>query len=143
VAEGSIEEVIRRGKLYRDAGADIVFPEGLLSIEEIKRCGDEIGGPILYNMTGISPVVTREDLARMNVAVVFAGNALRASLVAMIENFRRLHDEGYAYLKHAPNLNLHEFAGFPEVMQWENEFLPPETQEARYIDSLGFAPQPR
>lgn len=140
VAGGTVEDVIARGKMYKDAGADVIFPEALVTSEELAWCGEEIGGPLLYNMGGHSPILSREELRRMNVGIVFAGNSFVPALSAIDQSFRRLHDEGLSYLESAPVFNVHELAGFPEVMALENELLPSEDQLARYEDSVGYKP---
>ena len=65
-----IEETIRRSKAYIDAGADMIFPEGLSSKEEFVRVAKELkgyggkGGPfLLANMTefGKTPIISLKE----------------------------------------------------------------------------------
>ena len=39
-----VDETIRRAKLYVEAGADMIFPEGLKSAEEFERVAKELKG---------------------------------------------------------------------------------------------------
>ena len=61
-----IEETISRSKMYIDAGADMIFPEGLSNKEEFKIVADALknygpkGGALLMaNMTefGKTPII--------------------------------------------------------------------------------------
>ena len=36
------ESAIRRAKIYKDAGADVVFPDALASADEFRRFADEL-----------------------------------------------------------------------------------------------------
>mgnify|MGYP000922428662 CR=1 FL=1 len=85
-----IEETITRSKLYIDAGADMIFPEGLESAEEfahvaqaLKGYGPKVrwrilgliqkGGPfLLANMTefGKTPYLTVDEFASMGYSCV-------------------------------------------------------------------------
>ena len=50
-AAESLDEAIRRGRLYRSAGADIVFPDALRSAEEFRSFANGVGGMLMANMT--------------------------------------------------------------------------------------------
>ena len=48
---GTMDKAIDRLNSYLDAGADIVFADGLISKEEVKRMTKEVDGPTLYHPT--------------------------------------------------------------------------------------------
>lgn len=87
-AEG-LEGVISRGLAYKDAGADMLFPEALTSLEEFEEVARRVQIPILANMTewGKTPLFTVEQLAEAGVAIAlyplsaFRAMSLAASLV--------------------------------------------------------------
>jgi len=91
-----IEETIKRSKLYIDAGADMIFPEGLKSKEEFELVAKELkgygkkGGPfLLANMTefGKTPYITLEEFAKMGYhCVIYPVSTLRIAMKA-IDNF--------------------------------------------------------
>jgi methylisocitrate lyase len=67
-----IEETIRRSRLYIDAGADMIFPEGLCSKEEFALVAKELREShskvmLLANMTefGKTPYITLEEFKSM------------------------------------------------------------------------------
>ena len=49
LAVHGIEEAIRRGNLYRETGADLIFIEAPQTIEDMKRINREINAPTLAN----------------------------------------------------------------------------------------------
>lgn len=59
-----LDEAIRRGQLYRKAGADIIFVESPESIDEMARIADEIDAPLVANMVvgGRTPLLSARQL---------------------------------------------------------------------------------
>jgi len=72
-----LEEAIRRGKLYAQAGADIVFVESPESYEEVKRIAAEIDAPVLFNNVegGRSPFLSAQELREAGVKLTIYPNA--------------------------------------------------------------------
>jgi 2-methylisocitrate lyase-like PEP mutase family enzyme len=60
---GGVDEAIRRGNAYVDAGADLVFFESPFSEEEVARAAREIRARLMILPGGLSPYI---PLARMN-----------------------------------------------------------------------------
>ena len=46
-----MEEAVKRAKAYAEAGADVIFPEALTSMDSFKKFRDEVKTPLLANMT--------------------------------------------------------------------------------------------
>jgi 2-methylisocitrate lyase-like PEP mutase family enzyme len=148
VAGGSLEEVIRRGKAYMDAGVDVFFPEGLLSREELAAVARGVGAPMLYNRAGVSPNLSLDEMKELRIFIVAnAGGALRAASRALwdyLHAFRkedavleaRLKEE----IKGHPVADFHAFVGFPEIRRLEEEFLPSEDLVRKYAGSIGYRP---
>lgn len=67
-----LREAIRRVKLYRRAGADVVFIESPCSLEELRRIPKEVQAPLLANMLtgGKTPNVPAAALAEMGYKIV-------------------------------------------------------------------------
>jgi len=145
---GGMDEVIRRGRAYRDAGADVIFPDGLTSLEDLERSVKEIPAPLLYNMTGVSPMVPMSDLREMGVAIVeIAGGAFVSAAQAMWNFMHGLVSGGTDFLlefgqglREHPIRNFHEFIGFPEIRKYEEQFLPDEEVERKYAETVGYQP---
>jgi methylisocitrate lyase len=85
-----LEETIRRAQLYKQAGADVIFPEALESAEEFATLSQEVEGPLLANMTefGRSPLLDRTMLEQMGYRLILypltvLRMALRATEIAL------------------------------------------------------------
>src|SRR5438093_333064 len=59
-----LDEAIRRSREYVAAGADCIFLEAMLTVDEMKRVRDEIDAPLLANMVegGKTPWLTTKEL---------------------------------------------------------------------------------
>jgi methylisocitrate lyase len=81
-ATHGFDEALRRGRAYREAGADVVFPEALESEDEFAAFAEAVPGPLLANMTefGKGP---RLDVARLGelgyALVIFPVSAARVA----------------------------------------------------------------
>jgi methylisocitrate lyase len=81
-ATHGFDEAVRRGRAFREAGADVVFPEALETLEEFGAFADAVPGPLLANMTefGKGP---RLDVARLGelgyAIVIFPVSAARVA----------------------------------------------------------------
>jgi len=67
-----IKSAVDRARRYRDAGADLIFPEALESAAEFSRFADRVPAPLMANMTefGKSPHLSVKDLDRMGYRIV-------------------------------------------------------------------------
>ena len=72
-----LDEAIRRGRLYLDAGADVIFVESPESYEEVKKIASEIKGPVLFNNVegGRNPFLSRQELEEAGVKMTIYPNA--------------------------------------------------------------------
>lgn len=147
---GSLDEALRRANAFLDAGADLAFIEGPTSVDEVRRICKEVKGPVFYNMTGVSPRFTLDEMRQLGIAVCISPNAmLRTALAAMHDLALQMHDEGpvaetrfmETFRKH-PLGDLHTFAGFDQIRDWEKEYLGEEAMK-KYADSVGHVPKAR
>jgi len=145
---GSLDEAIRRPNAFLAAGADLAFIEGPTSEDEVRRICGEVQGPVFYNMTGVSPRFTLDELRALGIAVCISPNAmLRSALAAMHDLAAEMKAEGpvaetrfmESFRKH-PLGDLHTFAGFDQVRAWEKEYLGEEAMK-KYADSVGHVPK--
>jgi len=91
------EAALDRARAYQEAGADFLFIEAPLTREELLAIPREVPGIHLCNMVigGKTPLLPREELAKAGYAVIcYANAALQASLLAMQEVLRHLHEKG-------------------------------------------------
>ena len=88
---------VERARAYREAGADMIFPEALESGEEFARFAEELKIPLLANMTefGRSPLIDFSELEAMGYkAVLYPLTAFRAAAAAAEQTLRDLRDTG-------------------------------------------------
>ena len=144
---GSLDEAIRRANAYLEAGADLAFVEGPTSIEEVRRVCREVKGPVFYNQTGVSPRFSLAQMQELGIAVtIVPGATFRATIEAVYDLAVALRDEGplaeerfAERFKRHPLGDVHTFAGFDRIREWEAQYLPPEEAE-KYADSVGHQP---
>jgi len=97
VAAEGLEAAIERACRYREAGADMLFPEALTGLEQYRRFAATSGIPVLANMTefGITPLFTLEELATAGVGLaLYPLSAFRAMAAAALRTYRTIREEG-------------------------------------------------
>ncbi len=87
------DAAVRRAHDYLAAGADMIFPEALESVDEFARFAREVPAPLLANMTefGRSPLIPFDELAALGFrAAIYPLTAFRAAMRAAEETLKRL-----------------------------------------------------
>jgi methylisocitrate lyase len=91
--DAAIERVCR----YKDAGADMIFAEAVIELEQYRKFADAVGIPILANITefGKTNLYTTEELRSAGVSLaLYPLSAFRAMNAAALGVFQALRDEG-------------------------------------------------
>jgi 2-methylisocitrate lyase-like PEP mutase family enzyme len=94
-----IDEAIRRGELYVEAGADVIFVEAPQSVEEIEQIAASIDSPLLLNIVpgGLTPELDQAVLAELGYRIVIHPGAVMMAVVpAAIESLSRLRGQSAA-----------------------------------------------
>lgn len=97
LAVEGIEAAMERADRYREAGADMLFPEALTELGQYRRFAEEVGIPILANMTefGVTPLYTTEELANAGVSLaLYPLSAFRAMSAAALRVYRVIRNDG-------------------------------------------------
>jgi methylisocitrate lyase len=97
VATEGLEAAIERACRYREAGADMLFPEALTGLDQYRRFAEALGVPVLANMTefGMTPLFTLEELATAGIGLVlYPLSAFRAMSAAALKVYRTIRKEG-------------------------------------------------
>lgn len=130
IAVSGIEEAIRRGNAYAEAGADLVFMEAPSSVEEIKYVIKNIKAPVSINMTdgGKTPIATIQQLeewgaARISIPVTAIFSAAKAVEKAM----KVILTEGISPTVNHPEMvtTFQEFTdlvGLPHIKAMEQKY---------------------
>ena len=98
-ASESLEEALRRAKLYQQAGADIIFPEALTQSEDFQLFSKELEVPILANMTefGKTPHRSLREYQDLGVKIViWPASSLRVAMKSVEQFYLELAKKGDA-----------------------------------------------
>ena len=91
------DAAVDRARRYLDAGADMIFPEALESLDEFARFAQAVDAPLLANLTefGRSPLLSFDELSGLGYrAVLYPLTAFRAAMKAAEETLIHLRDHG-------------------------------------------------
>lgn len=93
IATHGLDEAIRRAKLYKEAGATVLFVEGPRTREEIVRIGKELPPPLAINLIegGDTPLVTPAELQQLGFfSIGFVLSGLFAATRALDRTYRHI-----------------------------------------------------
>jgi 2-methylisocitrate lyase-like PEP mutase family enzyme len=149
-------DAVARGQRYAEAGADMVFPDALLSVEEYTEFAREVPGHKLFNMGGYAkkrttPKLPLDEVEGMGYALcILPLLALRAGVQAMIDTLDGFKREGIAYelrqleaFSDRPVENWYEFTGIGEIRSLEDRYMPADAVERKYAGTAGHRPGDR
>ncbi|HEX7658985.1 MAG TPA: oxaloacetate decarboxylase [Pseudonocardiaceae bacterium] len=130
LAVEGMDGVIRRGNAYLEAGATMIFVEGITSREEIRAAVAGIDGPVAINIVegGKSPErLSFAELERLGVArVSLPGVLIASALGGMREALARVRKDGGTGNLADISVSfaeIHELAGMNEVRELEKRYL--------------------
>lgn len=122
-----LDEAIRRGRAFAEAGADIVFVESPESEDEMRAVADAIKAPLFANIVngGRTPLLSAERLKEIGYAVAIhpaigflsAGAALRNAYADLQKN--GITSSGIDLYSFA---EFNELLGFKDVWEFEKKF---------------------
>lgn len=127
-----LEEAIRRGRMYAEAGADVVFVESPESEAEMAEIGRSISKPLLANMVegGRTPILPAERLRALGYAIaIYPAAGFLAAAAALERAYAHLKRQGdsIALGESYGFRRMTELMGFPEVWEFERRW----SQEAK------------
>jgi methylisocitrate lyase len=123
------EDAVRRARLYREAGADAIFPEALESREEFASFAAAVQGPLLANNTefGRSPNLDFATFAQMGYRMVlYPLTALRVALKAAQDTLGEILRHGHQRdrLPHMlTRAELYELLGYAGYEERDRRYL--------------------
>jgi len=129
-----IDEAIARGKLYRKAGADMIFVEAPESPEQMKRIAEEIEGPLMANMIpgGRTPLLSARELQEMGYSVVAYPTSCTYVIARAVKDFfNELQRTGSTVGLEGDMMSFDEFnslVGLDEIREKERRYLEDETE---------------
>lgn len=97
IAVEGLESAIERAQACVEAGADMIFPEAIYTLEQYCQFKAAVKVPILANITefGQTPLFTREELAGANVDIIlYCCGAYRAMNKAALNFYETVRRDG-------------------------------------------------
>src|SRR6202171_1580310 len=145
LATHGVKEAIRRLNLYAEAGADLLFADAALSVEQIGTIARNVRKPLSVNMgfgirqRSTTPLLSAKQLQDLGVSVVIYPRMLTAcALMGMkrgLELLQQSLDSGKVVDRPDALVSfeeLHDVMGMAEIEQLEQRFLTPEQLETKY-----------
>jgi 2-methylisocitrate lyase-like PEP mutase family enzyme len=130
-----LEEAIRRGLMFGEAGADVVFIESPESEEEMRAIGKAISKPLLANMVegGRTPLLPAAKLAEIGYAIAIypaVGFLAMAAAMERVYGHLKQHGDSIAIGESYGFKRMTELMGFPEVWDFDQRWAQPEAAKA-------------
>jgi len=122
-ATDGFDEAVRRGLAYREAGADVIFPEALETEDEIAAYAHDVPGPLLANMTefGKGPNLSAARLSELGYRlVIFPVSAARVAAAQVRAFYGDLLREGVQTLwldRMLTRKELYELIGYDDYAE--------------------------
>jgi methylisocitrate lyase len=113
-----LASAIARARLYRDAGADMIFAEALTTLAEYRQFTEAVKIPVLANMTefGKTPLFTVSQLKSAGASLVlYPLSAFRAMNAAALKTYRAIRSDGTqrrVVARMQTRAELYEFLGY-------------------------------
>ena len=97
IAIEGVDAAIERVQAYIAAGADLIFPEAIRTLDDYKKFSAAVSKPILANITefGLTPLFTRNELGANGVSMIlYPLSAFRAMNKAAENVYETIRKEG-------------------------------------------------
>ncbi|TDD63272.1 methylisocitrate lyase [Kribbella antibiotica] len=124
-----LDAAIERAKAYVDAGADLIFPEALETVQEFETFRAAVGVPVLANMTefGKSELFRASELADAGVSIViYPVTLLRIAMGAIERGLDLIADDG-TQAKLVPDMQtrarLYELLKYAEYSRFDADIF--------------------
>ncbi|HWL83159.1 MAG TPA: isocitrate lyase/PEP mutase family protein [Roseomonas sp.] len=126
-AEG-IGEAVRRALLYREAGVDLVFVDGIKTIAEVKAVARAVPGPKIVSIVdgNETTALTAEELQQLGFSVaLYAVSTLFSAVRTIAGTLEALRREGSTQSRQSAMATYAEFSeivGLPAHKAWADRF---------------------
>ncbi|MBI0331035.1 methylisocitrate lyase [Burkholderia plantarii] len=117
-AADGLDAAIERAVAYVEAGADMIFPEAMKTLDDYRRVKEAVKVPILANLTefGSTPMFTTDELKSVNVDIALyccgAYRAMNKAALNFYETVRRDGTQKAAVPTMQTRAELYEFLGY-------------------------------
>lgn len=135
IAVTGFDDAVARARAYREAGADVIFFDGIETMEQLRAAPAEIDGPVMANMVegGVTPFVSATELQEMGYALaIYPTTPYFAALGAMRDVLTALRREGTSeplWSRMGTFREWQELTGVQEAMDFVRRFEPGEDDD--------------
>ncbi|HYW77386.1 MAG TPA: oxaloacetate decarboxylase [Gammaproteobacteria bacterium] len=122
-----LDEALARCRLFKEAGADVLFVDGPTSVDQLKTISTELPGPLMVNMseTGKTPLLPAGELYEIGFSIViFPSSTVRICVHSMSQFLKFLKETGdsRAWVDKMASLSeTNEILGIDNVISFENK----------------------
>lgn len=98
LAVEGLEAALEKAVAFREAGADMIFPEALTRLDQYQKFVQTVQVPILANSTefGATPIFSKEDFAGVGVSMIlYPLSAFRAMSKAALDVYTHILKDGH------------------------------------------------
>jgi 2-methylisocitrate lyase-like PEP mutase family enzyme len=150
---GTLDDAIHRSEVYRQVGADVIWIEGLSSIDELKYVIERVQKPYLLLPEGIplEEQPSEEELENMGIiCLLYPGMLFKLTTPLLWEYLHDINARGSIAQKeweewiknlprkYPPAPSFFQIAGMPNVKVLEGKYLSPKELD-KYSKSLGIS----
>ena len=134
LAVDGMQAAIERAIACVEAGADMIFPEAMTSLEQYKEFSEAVNVPILANITefGATPLFTSEELASVNVKIqLYPLSAFRSMSLAALSTYEAILQDGHqknVLDSMQTRMELYDFLGYHAYEQKLDELFAEENK---------------
>lgn len=140
LAVEGMQSAIDRAIACVEAGADMIFPEAMTSLEQYEKFSNAVNVPILANITefGATPLFTSEELASVNVKIqLYPLSAFRSMSLAALSTYDAILKDGHqknVLDSMQTRMDLYDFLGYHAYEKKLDELFTQESQKTTAKD---------
>lgn len=133
LAVAGMDAAVERAVACVEAGADMIFPEAMIELDQYRQFVDAVKVPVLANITefGATPLFTNEQLASVGVKLaLYPLSAFRAASLAALKVYQHILADGTQQNvvdSMQTRMQLYEFLGYHHYEQTLDQLFSEET----------------
>ncbi len=114
------EETVERCRSYKEAGADLVFVDGIKTKDDLARYATDLGDlPRMYN----GDLVHTQEVAKLGYKIVICGSTIWLVYKAVKDAFQELKDTGKVDpSRYATRLDVANLMGLEQIYELEEKY---------------------
>ena len=123
------EDAIRRCRAYAEAGADMVFVDGVKTVEDLHAYATDLGDlPRLYN----GDLLPTQDVERLGYKLMICGSTIWLVYKAVRDSFEELKATGMVNPeRYGTRMDVANLLGLPDIYEMEREYGVSKVRAAR------------